>query len=545
MIEDAETVRRAVAFLTLLRSDTLGARLRRHVHAHPGISIAVGVYSLLGLAIALLFWLKPLLLLTLNDSLGHFDYTLPAAVGGFRLPIRYVLLLGFVKSHPWLLDSWVAAHIESVKRHLLQSDAFVSRTTYIPLPVDVNGTVHQALTPSLLQSATRRPRWRLLVWGDEGGLGKTTLALQMALWALEDDVSRRLCRTHILLPVVLETDVPAAVLASVAGLKREIRRRLQEAISAAYPLSDELLEELLRQRRILVICDGLSEMDRVGIDTPPALTDPDSPMNALIVTGRTKERFGQDVTIGPRRISKDRLVPFVTAYVEHVGGLLMSDVEIFDVCRRLADILSDRGGVTPLLARLYVEHLVRATTGTVQLDELPRNVPALILAYLNDTNRARRTEDPANPVVHKVARIVAWDCIKRDLRPRMANRDRIAARIRREGVSIDVLTYLEVRLKIVRTVSPAETDLQFVMDPLAEYLGAMHALEIVKSSHRLWRALIRKLQGIPGGPQRVRGFVIALRDSCESGERQAPDFAREYLDQCLRESDSSNAAQPT
>jgi hypothetical protein len=53
------------------------------------------IVSLLSCCFALL-WLRPLWLLQLNDILKPFtDFTLPASLGGIKIPVRAVLLVGF------------------------------------------------------------------------------------------------------------------------------------------------------------------------------------------------------------------------------------------------------------------------------------------------------------------------------------------------------------------------------------------------------------------------------------------------------------------
>jgi hypothetical protein len=42
------------------------------------------------------------------------------------------------------------------------------------------------------------------------GIGKTTLAYQLALWAMERESSKRLCQDHRMLPIIIEPGTPMA-----------------------------------------------------------------------------------------------------------------------------------------------------------------------------------------------------------------------------------------------------------------------------------------------------------------------------------------------
>ncbi|HAA27640.1 MAG TPA: hypothetical protein DCE56_08170, partial [Cyanobacteria bacterium UBA8553] len=91
---------------------------------------------------------------------------------------------------------------------------------------------------------------RLLIQG-EGGAGKTSLACQIAQWGMDKKLSN-----HAILPVLLEQE-----LSEQEPLLDVIQGRLQD-LTNAKEISSELLENLLRQKRILVIVDRLSEMGK-------------------------------------------------------------------------------------------------------------------------------------------------------------------------------------------------------------------------------------------------------------------------------------------
>src|SRR5215813_3584301 len=93
----------------------------------------------------------------------------------------------------------------------------------------------------------------------ERGVGKTSLACQIANWAMREDAMARPCKTHRLLPVLIEPEVESQAAKGDAFLNI-IHPQLELLIGRTAPISEELLHRLLRRQRVLVIIDGFSEM---------------------------------------------------------------------------------------------------------------------------------------------------------------------------------------------------------------------------------------------------------------------------------------------
>ncbi|MBD2028251.1 NACHT domain-containing protein, partial [Leptolyngbya sp. FACHB-711] len=125
-----------------------------------------------------------------------------------------------------------------------------------------------------------------LIQGEEG-VGKTSLACQIALWALASKATDRPCK-HQMLPVILEGDLDLKTAGSKTPIFEAIRGQLQNLADESDPISEALLEQLLRKNRILVIVDGLSERsEETRKQVNPEL--PDFLINALLVTSRSSE----------------------------------------------------------------------------------------------------------------------------------------------------------------------------------------------------------------------------------------------------------------
>jgi hypothetical protein len=336
--------------------------------------------SLLACCCALL-WLRPLWLLRLNEVLKPFtDFTLPASLGGLKIPVRAVLLVGFFHYHSRVLKAWVATHIPIVREAFWQKHTVRERLIHIPTPVSLDNLSLATFTGNYVRPVFSKRRGCLLIWG-EGGAGKTSLACQIAKWALDSDEAERLWG-HYMLPVLIEQELDLVVAQGRPPFIEAIRGQLQALVGETEPISSELLERLLRHQHVLVIVDHFSEMsEATRREIRPG--HPDFPVNALVVTSRMEEPLDgvPKSTIKPLRIEGNRLSSFMEAYLRQRGKRdLFDDPEYFDACRRLSLMVGQRN-ITVLLAKLYAELLISAKEG-LRENDLPDNIPDLMLSYL-------------------------------------------------------------------------------------------------------------------------------------------------------------------
>jgi hypothetical protein len=352
-----------------------------------------------------------------------------------------------------------------------------------------------------------------------------------------------------MLPVLIGPGIRFHPLSETGRLRDTIRGHLQLLVEATDPIPDDLLDKLLRHKRLLVILDGLSEMtqESQGDETKRALPrNPEFPAKALVITSRqgADDLEPIDITIEPMRIDPDHLIPFLNAYLSTAQKALLTDANLYSACNRLADMVSKgRGipdqedekkrGITPLLARLYADQLaeVAQADGTVQ--ELPGSIPELMLRYLNSLNRNRTPSDPDNLTVHRAAKVVAWSCLKTFYRPGDAPKEDLRGELAKleTGHSPEALLKdLEHRLRLIQTVEPNETHVQFVLDPLGEYLAGMVVVEKYRGVTREWERFLERADEMPGAPEFIKGFLLAVRDCClAEREIRVPNFVPDEL----------------
>lgn len=461
-----------------------------------------------------LFWLRPLWLLKIDQVLKPLNFKVPLL--GMQISPRFLL---FLKFRSRVLDAWVAAHIQSVQEKFQAKKTIQARQVYIPSPVILDGRTVTQITSQDLRAKFNR---HLLIWG-EGGAGKTSLASQIAQWAMADNQNERLC-PHRMLPILIEENFDCEGESCKQSLLDIILGQLQDLTDEREPIARELLERLLRRQRILVIVDHLSEMSEQTQETiDPG--KPDFPINALIVTSRQEEKLNgvHKTIIQPLRIEGNRLSSFMEAYLTQEGKRdLFTDSEFFDACSRLSRMVGQKR-VTAMLATLYAKQLITAKLEAAQDIPvlIPNSIPDLMISYLNELNRdltdSKLEEDRFDDrQVHQDAKALAWACLQEMYLPTTIRRETAIATLAevRGEKAEDHLQYLEERLRLIQTIGATKDHLRFSLDPLAEYLAGLHLIDIYKEDESQWLEFLEQAQAKSNSPATISGFLGAVQDCC-------------------------------
>ena len=512
--DQAATVSWVVEFLELLWWKNLRAELWQWTNEHRYLSAGVAVYPTLLLCWLVLHWLRPLWLFRINEALKPYtDFALPAQLGGIKVPLRYVLLVGFFHYSRRMLDAWVAQHLTTARAEFQRKTTVSDRAVHITVPVVLDGQAMPQLTPQQLQPTFSKTLACLLIWG-EGGAGKTSLACQIAGWAMADLPTERLCPQHCMLPVLIEQAMEPKDKEHPRPFTDAIRGELRALTHEENPIPEELLLRLLQRRRVLVIVDHFSEMpEATRQEIRPG--QPEFPANALVITSRLEEQLGgvPPTTIKPLRIQGNRLSSFLEAYLTQRGKReCFDDAEFFDACRRLSLMVGTRD-ITVLLAKLYAEQMI-ATKESAAESILPGTIPDLMLSYVNELNRGIDRPKQGDRTVHRVTKVIAWECLKRIYRPTPAPREDVLTALRGEQDAEALLSYLEDRLRLIQTIGAGRNQIRFALDPLAEYLAGLYVVEVFGDNVDAWEEFFAHAETLPGAPDAIRGFLLAVRDCC-------------------------------
>ena len=76
--------------------------------------------------------------------------------------------------------------------------------------------------------------------------------------------------------------------------------------------------------------------------------------------------------------------------------------------------------------------------------------------------------------------------------------------------------YLEDRLRLIQTVGAGRNQIRFALDPLAEYLAGLYVMEAYGDNVDAWKQFFAHAEALPGAPEAIRGFFLAVRDCCRA-----------------------------
>ena len=411
---DAKQVRTDIAVLESIRRGQWGDRLISKIGTYPKTLALMAVYIVLAAVCFSLLLKSPLRLWRFNEKLTSLPKVkLPSWLGGIEISFPHLLLVGFFQYHPRVLDAWVLKYSVAARDQFGCTATVAQRKVHVDTPVELDQSFISMLTPDELRETFRRKRSCLLIWG-EGGLGKTSLACRIAMWAIAEDEARRL-GARLMLPVMIEQDLDLDAGKDKDVLTAVIRGQLENLTGEDEAPRKELVEHLLLQKRLLLIVDGLSELSEATRNMIRPL-DPQFAANALIVTSRLEERVDGIVKtkIRPMRIHGNNLSSFMEAYLYRRGKRpLFSDSDFFEGCKLLSTMVGERDA-TVLLAKLFAEQMIAASEGNADKN-LPKSIPDLMLEYLNLLNRRYQQMD--DRAVHAAGKTIAWKCLQQSFRP--------------------------------------------------------------------------------------------------------------------------------
>jgi formylglycine-generating enzyme required for sulfatase activity len=501
------------------------ALLKNQKFAGTAVGLLVAVIAYL-----LVLRLRPLLLLRLLPDEG---VLLPIFSEKIVLGSRIFQAL---KYRPHVLDAWVDEHRDTMADRFSLITTVEQRRHHLELPVKVNQKMEPELTPQRLQELGAEKS--LLLISGEGGVGKTSLALRIARWALDGKFHNR-----SVVPVMVEADLQDG-----ESLLSRVRSTLENLIDHPGPgrLALPLVQALLERRRLLVILDHFSEL---GDESRQRLlpTADDFPSAWVIVTSRRREQLTGLVVLHlePQRLTADRLPQFFTDYLQ-----LKEEEEALDLdahqravfrLREITEIVGQQG-ITVLLARLYIEVVLRNRQEAGGVLE-PQSVPALMVTYVNQINEniTEANRQPKELVVRAlqhlakasestpqapfrpqwVDRHVALQALTRAMDERQGREPEQTSAQAAEGV--ELLRYLVDRLVLVEESDDGEK-LRLLLDPLADYLAARGWLrQLDREGDVGWQSFLKDILPAPGteAEKLARGFLRALYDCAVNANDRA------------------------
>ncbi len=462
--------------------------------------------------------LFPLTILKANTVLEEIA-RFPIGDTVFTIPAKYVLLIGFFHYHPLILNAWVERHLPATRRNFRQLRTVVDRDIYVPAQVEIEGNEPELVTPSTFREICNSERWCISIRG-EGGCGKTSLASQLGLWAMAEKESDRLTSGNCIIPVLIEPGVKSESLDNAIAFHDLVSARLQSITEATDKPTKRFVDQLLHQRKVMVILDDLSELATMPWTVPDETS---FGVHALIITARFKDRLiaSREFVVEPQRISVSEILPFISDYLKQSGVIeKFTDDDIYNSATRIKSIVGKRD-ITPLFVRLYLDQMIGFKREDTVADP-PRDVPSLVLGYLNELNRNRKKDkDPDDHTVQTEAKALAWACTSEHLRPTRIPINK-ALEVLKPETALQMLQYLENNLRIIQTIGVEKDSIAFTLDPLAEQLAALELVSELEEQGEegwtSWLAMIKKNGTLKSGTDFIRAIY-----SCS--------YVRPYMDQ--------------
>jgi ABC-type amino acid transport substrate-binding protein len=369
-----------------------------------------------------------------------------------------------------------------------------------------------------LRSVFEKPNAALLITS-EGGGGKTSLACWIGRNALQPharDKRDELIFPRITVPVILEGKIEQ-------DLTDTIHAQIQALLAMELP--KDIAMSLLINGRAFVIIDGYSELDEESRAKLSSLS-PKLPRFKLIVTSRrTEVLFGGVATteLSPRKLAGPTLAQFLQAWLVHLGiRERFSSARFFECCSRLSQ-LSGSSGVPPLFVSLYAQLLLSLADKPAAQLPILKGVSGLFLDYVNQVNHAIGADRVPDPTVHKALRTIAWLCVKNTYQPHACARSEAHSKFEGVGLSASLIDYAVGKLGLIETIRPAQVNLRFALDPLAEFFAASHLFNDCAFSGAEWKHLFDFFSDEKNIAD-CAGFARAIlsAENFESGTAAAP-----------------------
>src|SRR5215470_4053499 len=178
-------VKRTIEYFESLWLVQARERTVKIISDHPYISITVAAYLLLQFIWLLCFWRRPYRLLRISESIHKTNQTLTIPIPHFPISLKlpYSTLIFLYQSRPRVLNAWVQKYLGIVQKKFEEKRTSKDRQIHIAIPAVINNTDWDANTVILLQPYFDAAPTVALITG-EGGAGKTSVAWQMAAWAM-------------------------------------------------------------------------------------------------------------------------------------------------------------------------------------------------------------------------------------------------------------------------------------------------------------------------------------------------------------------------
>ena len=128
--------------------------------------------------------------------------------------------------------------------------------------------------------------------------------------------------------------------------------------------------------------------------------------------------------------------------------------------------------------------------------------------------------------------LISWECVRETFQPRPMPREALAKALAvafplEAGAAVAIeqgrseISELETKLRLLQAVEGSGVEVKVALDPLAEYMAALCLTSEYGAKEDKWREFLDYADALAQKhePLQIRGFLLALRDTCRGSRR--------------------------
>lgn len=443
-------------------------------------------------------------------------------------------ILNYYIEQPDLMDVWVAHRLESCRTRLQSKREQFGISVYVPMGVQVSSKAAKTRIdiPSSrsLREHLNFDRAAVGIIG-EGGIGKTALVGQLAEWATREDADERLLE-HTALSILLHGDITDVLKATRDELLTEYVEQDPAASSA------KVLEAALRQRRIILFFDGLSESSP---STQKMISHifADIKMGLLIITARKSypHILARWIQISPDQVAPESVNRFLSQYIHEKSlDMEITPREQLALSEQLLRLLEGQAGKTtlpPVFLVLFIESL-RAEPNKISG---PTTLASTVQRYVRSL-RPPADHPLSDPELFaSLAATLAVVSLQPNFIPSefdFEKGEEALSKVKLVDNPGDVIMTMISANLLIERMGVSGRRVRFRLDPVAEYLAAIRNTKKF-GSIELWQEHLTNLTTFHKIQGDTQGYVIALMECIQSigKEYYIPEWMYDRLQELI------------
>lgn len=466
------------------------------------VSIILGFYFLC----FVLFYLNPLLLLRIyNAKVFAFVNEIPKAYGGGIIRgIKEIFFEKWFIQRSTMLDVWCKKNHSAILKAFKLEQTVIEHPFYIPLPItnkSENGSIVSHIDKPAVNEVSsffKRNRVSLEIIGT-GGLGKTTLAIEIARW-LNEDQTIHFFGNHYWLPILIEEEITAK-----GDIFNVIKRKLKSWLPAEN-ISDSFLYALLAKQRMLIIIDALSERSQEMQSYIKNIHGYEGAINAIIITSRRKIdlEITDDQFIYPEYLNNSQVAFLIdgllTEFAKKQNFNKVDKAELLSKIVKLFELNGKEIPISPILIELAIKNLIESKDfqknglHAIKDSDLV-SIPSVYLQYVGKVIKKNSAAD-SNKNFEAAAKFLAYLFLQDDYTPKSYNKARALKSLSEYlgDNNKSILNYLIVSGILKEELFDNVIEMiKFSLDPISEYLAAIYYSEQFQNDSSKWQQIYKNL----------------------------------------------------